>query len=98
MRSPDPDEQFGQRVRALLEHAIAALDPADREARIAWCRDNDAHGIRMHVNDQDDLLEFTWGGRRLAMIHRDTLDNDRPMQFGFVNDQPTPDTVPDEWA
>ncbi|PJE07945.1 hypothetical protein [Mycobacterium sp.] len=92
------DEQFGQRVRALLELAIAALDPADRQARITYCQENNQHGIRMHIDDHDGLLEFTWGGRRLAMVHRDTLDNDRPMHFGLVNDTPTPDTVPEDWT
>jgi len=90
------DEQFGQRVRALLEHAVASLSPDDYTARVTYCRDNNCHGIRMHPGD-DGLLEFRWGGRRLAMVHADTLNNDRPVQFGFVNDQPT-DIVPPEWT
>ncbi|KZS80266.1 hypothetical protein B4U45_27910 [Mycobacterium persicum] len=91
------DDQYAQRVRAVLEHAMSALTPEDYAARVTYCRDNNCPGIRMHPGD-DGLIEFRWGGRRLAMVHADTLNNDRPMQFGLVNDQPTPDTVPDEWT
>lgn len=92
------DSQIGQRIRALLEAATAALTPEDYAARIAYCQEHNRPHTTMHLNPDDDLIEFRWGGRRLAMVHRATLDNDRPMRFGLVNDQPTPDTVPDDWA
>lgn len=96
MTDTDDDQLFGQRVRALLEFAVAALTPDDYATRVTFCRDHNQHGIRMHPGD-DGLIEFTWGGRRLAMVRADSFDNDRPMQFGLVNDQPT-DIVPPEWT
>ena len=61
------DDPLHDRIGLLLTHAVAALDPADRAERIAWCQANDAHGIRMHPGD-DGILEFRWGGRRLALV------------------------------
>lgn len=83
------------RVRALIESATASLDPADRDARIAWCREHDQHGVRVHT-DPDGLLEFVWGGRRLALVRAADLDSDVPLQGEFQSND-VPDTVPDEW-
>jgi hypothetical protein len=63
----------------ILHHAVAGLDPADRDERIAYCRAHDEHGVRMHLATDDDLIEFTWGGRTLAMVHRDVLLDDQPL-------------------
>ncbi|MDC8981246.1 hypothetical protein [Mycobacterium marinum] len=96
--SSNGDDQVAERVRELLRHAVAALTPNDYTARVTHCRDHNEHGIRMHF-DGDDLIEFRWGGRRLALCHRNTLLNDNgPFQFELVNDQPIPDTIPDEWT
>jgi hypothetical protein len=58
--TPDP---LPARVRALLTDAVARLDPADRAERIAYCQAHDEHGTRMHLTDDDNLIEFRWGGR-----------------------------------
>ena len=90
------DDPLNDRVRLLLTHAVAALDPADRAERIAWCQDNDAHGIRMFPGD-DGLLEFRWGGRRLALVAAADLADGAPLAADFVADT-LPDTVPDDWT
>ena len=90
------DDPLNGRVRLLLTHAVAALDPADRAERIAWCQDNDAHGIRMHPGD-DGILEFRWGGRRLALVAAADLAAGAPLAGGFVANTP-PDTVPGDWT
>jgi hypothetical protein len=72
--------------------AVAGLDPLDRAHREAWCSENDQHGITMKTVEDDDLLEFSWGGRRLAMVPRGLLIGDGPLpepQFvGEVPDTP----------
>lgn len=90
------DEQFDARVQALLSHAVAGLDPQDRAERIAWCRAHDELGVRMHLSEADDLLEFRWGGRTLCLIHRDVLDNsDGPIRAELINE--LPDQIPADW-
>lgn len=86
----------GARLRAVLSEAVAGLDPADRAERLAWCAEHDVHGVRMQLTGADDLLEFVWGGRRLALVHRDVLLEDGPVSSGFV--AALPDTLPDGWA
>ena len=50
----------------------------------------------MHPSTDDDLLEFRWGGKQLALVHRDVLLDDGPFRAEFIAD--TPDAVPDdEW-
>ncbi|QZT62128.1 hypothetical protein [Mycolicibacterium austroafricanum] len=87
----DNDNALAARVKAVLEHAVAGLDPADREERIAWCREHDQHGVRMHT-DPDGLLEFQWGGRMLAMVRADDLVGDEPLRAVAVNAE-IPDTL-----
>lgn len=82
------DEVLAKRTRLILELALAGLDPADREDRIAWCRANDQHGVRMERDG--DLHIFTWGGRVLAMVQQDVLllDDDVPFGTTFVGEVP----------
>ncbi|AKN17472.1 hypothetical protein MHAE_04390 [Mycobacterium haemophilum DSM 44634] len=83
MTDINDDERAG-RIRALLTQAVANLDPADRDQRIAFCREHNQHGVRMHLSKEDDLIEFRWGGRTLAMVHRDHLDSDAPLHAEFI--------------
>ncbi|MEX3652378.1 hypothetical protein ABFW14_19010 [Mycolicibacterium fortuitum] len=92
------DNQIPTRVHEILTAAVADLDPSDRAERIAWCHATGQHGVRMHPSDDDDLLDFRWGGRTLAMVHRDVLTGDGPIQREFIAESPVPDTVPDEWT
>ncbi len=87
-----------ERVQAVIQHAVAGLDPADRADRVAYCQQHDEHGVRMFPGDQDDLLEFRWGGRTLALVHRDVLTdpNTRQVHTTFIAE--TPDTLPDDWS
>jgi hypothetical protein len=84
-------------IPELIATAVAALAPEDREARIAHCQRTGEHGVRLHVTEDDGLLELHWGGRRLVMVGRDALFSGEPLGVGFVNDV-MPDTVPDGWA
>ena len=90
------DTNLMARVRALIESATEGLDPVDRAERIAWCREHDQHGVRMFT-DPDGLLEFRWGGRRLALVRAADLDSDVPMRGEFVAEG-VPDTVPEDWG
>ena len=82
-------------MHAIINHAIAGLDPRDRAERDAWCIANDAHGVRMFPSyDNSDVIEFRYGGRSLALIRRDLLAGDQPLVGEFIPD--VPDTVPDE--
>ena len=92
------DDQTQARVQEILTAAVAGLDPADFTERVEWCRAHDEHGVRMHVDPDDELIEFCWGGRRLAMVHRDVLAGDGPVVREFIAEDPVPDTVPDDWA
>lgn len=88
------DDHVPARVQLLLTHAVASLDAEDRDARIAYCREHDEHGVRMHTAD-DGLLEFAWGGRRLALVRAADLAGEQPLQPEFVAE--VPDTLPDDW-
>lgn len=95
------DDKAQARVHEILTAAVAGLDPTDRAERIAWCQATGQHGVRMHPSAHDDLLEFRWGGRRLAMVHRDVLTDDGPIQREFIAEMPDgaiPDVVPPEWT
>jgi hypothetical protein len=99
MTEPTPDEIVAQRVREVIENAVAGLDPADRAERIAHCREHDEHGVRMFPGADDDLIEFRWGGRTLALVHPDvlTVADLGPVQAEFVAVE-LPDTVPADWT
>lgn len=90
------DDPLPQQVRALITAAVAALDPTDRAERIAHCQQTGQHGVRMFT-DPDGLLDFQWGGRRLAMIRAADLLGDGLLSAEFVPDT-VPDTVPEEWG
>jgi hypothetical protein len=89
------DDDFAVRVSTLIAAATANLDPQDRAERIAWCRENNAHGVRMFT-DPDGVIELRWGNRRLAMVRASDLETGVPLRAEFVGD--VPDAVPDEWA
>ncbi len=95
----NPDEALRELlpIRDLIAAATTALDPQDQAARIAWCRQTGQHGVRVHVTDADDLLDFWWGGRRLAMVRRADLFSGEPLAASFVPDC-VPDAVPPEWG
>ncbi len=82
------DEQLGSRVRALLAHAVVGLDVADQAERVAYCVEHDEHGIRMHRADDDDLIEFRWVGRPLAMVRRQDLTTDTPLTAEYITEVP----------
>jgi hypothetical protein len=86
-------DEFNTRMQALLADTVARLDPADRAERIAYCEAHNEHGITIHLDDNDDVLEFRWGGRTLAMVHRDVLLDDGPIHVEFNTD--VPDAPPD---
>jgi hypothetical protein len=92
----DPsDEELDRvigRMQALLADAIAGLDALDLAERIRWCRASGQHGVRLYFRDDDDVLEFRWGNRRLALINRKLLLDDAPFHAEFVED--APDIVP----
>lgn len=89
------DDRFTHRMQALIANAINGLDPADREERIAYCRDHGAHGVRMFP-DPDGVLELRWGGRTLAMVRAEDLASGEPLRAEFVGEIPS--TVPDGWT
>lgn len=92
---PDPaPNHIGTRVSAIIVNAVAALDPADQAERVAWCQEHDQHGVRMHVDPDDDVIELRWGGRPLAVISAADLASDEPLEASFVAE--VPDTLPDD--
>ena len=88
-------DALAERVQAVLAHAVAGLDPQDSADRAEWCREHNQHGVRMHLAEGDDVLEFRWGGRLLAMIRRADLLSDDLIQAEFVSE--VPDTLPDDF-
>jgi hypothetical protein len=62
MNATEQPEINPNAVRSLLTHAVAGLDPADRAERMAWCRRHQQHGVTMHTDNNDDLVELRWGG------------------------------------
>lgn len=90
-------EHILARVRDLIVDAVARLDPQDHAERVAYCQQSGQHGVRMHFDQGDDLVEFRWGGRRLALLPRVVLLDDRPLpRAEFIAN--VPDTIPDDWA
>lgn len=94
MSTPQPDT-FTARFAALVAQAVAGLDPDDRAERIAYCRANDAHGVRTHTGT-DGLIEITWGGRKLALVAAADLEAGVALEAEFIAEE-APDTVPPEW-
>lgn len=80
------------RVRDVINDAIARLTAEDRERRIAYCREHDQHGVRMHLTEGDDLIEFRWGGKSLAIIPRELLLDDGPLPVPELVAE-VPDTI-----
>jgi hypothetical protein len=64
--------EFLARVEELLSVSVAALDPAERAERIAWCQATGRHGIRARI--EGDLLVFTWADRPLVMVQAADLE------------------------
>lgn len=89
------DEHILARLQLLLSHAVAALDAQDRDERIAYCQAHDEHGVRM-VTDDDGVLEFMWGGRRLALVGAADLAGVQPLLATPV--AAVPDTLPEDWS
>jgi hypothetical protein len=89
----NPEDLNADKVRAVIASAVAGLSPQDRAERIEWCRQNDAHGVRMFVGtyDDDDSLEFRWGGRSLLLIPRDALTGDTPIAGTYIPDDASMD-------
>lgn len=92
-----PDEQLHARVAEIIAHATASLDPEDFAERVAWCREHNAHGTRMHLSDDDDMIELRWGNKPLVMVPRSVLLDERPLPEPTFIAEPT-DTFPDEWT
>lgn len=85
------------RVRALLADAIDRLDAEDRAERVAYCQASGEHGVRMHRDDGDDIIEFRWARRPLALVPVSVLLDNEPLPTpGFIAEPPN--TVPDDWA
>ena len=96
MTDPIDDDAITSRIQALLEHAVDHLDPVDRAERIAHCRRTGEHGVVMHVDDNDDMLSFVWGGRALMVVQRQVLLEDAAFTATFIAEPG--DTVPTEWT
>jgi hypothetical protein len=89
-------ESFNEKVRQVIAEAIAGLDPDDRAERIAYCREHDEHGVRAKVEGEG--VEFTWGGKLLAVVERALLTNDDLEMVAGQRIEPVPDTIPEEWG
>ena len=83
-----------RRIHDLIAVAVNGLTDEDRNERIAHCQTHNEHGVRMHITTADDLLEFRWGGRTLALVPRADLLGDGPLTAEFIPD--VPDTIPDD--
>jgi len=83
-----------EKVRAVIADAWSALDPADRAERIAYDLEHDVAGVTMHP--QGEAVEFVRGGRTLAIVERELLTGDGPLNAAaeFMPDSDgLPDTV-----
>ena len=84
------DEINPTKVEALLNDAIGRLDPHDLAERIDWCKQHGVPGATMHPGtaDDDGLVEFQFGGRRLALVHHDVLcgDGELDVSADFIPD------------
>jgi hypothetical protein len=83
----EPTNIDPERMRAIIATAVAGLTPQDRAAREAWCVANNSHGVRMFpASDHDDVVEFRWGNRSLAMVRLDDLLGDGPLHGVYQSD------------
>lgn len=78
MTQPD-DVRMWARLQYILDDAIRQLPADDLGARIAWCKETGNHGITMHPGT-DGLLEFQWGGRRLALVNNNVFEDEAYLQ------------------
>jgi hypothetical protein len=88
--------EFNRKVRRVIAEAVEGLDPSDRDERIAYCRETGEHGVRAQV--EGDGVEFTWGGRTLAVVERALLTDDDLELVPGQRIEGVPDTVPEEWG
>jgi hypothetical protein len=70
------------KVRALLLHAMTHLDPDDIIERVKLCNKTGQHGARMKPDG--DLMEFTWGNRRLCLVHREVVTGPGLLDLGML--------------
>lgn len=82
------EEVFHERVRYVISHALANLSDEECSSRIAYCRDHNEHGVRLFSGDQDDVLDFRWGGRTLALVRRADLLSEGVLWANVVADVP----------
>lgn len=68
---------FDEKISHIISASIAGLDPQDREERIRHCQETGEHGVRASEDLED--LALTWGGRPLAVVPRDVLADDVPL-------------------
>ncbi|OBK74857.1 hypothetical protein [Mycobacterium sp. 1274761.0] len=73
----DVNDLNPEKVRQLIANAWSALDPADRAERFAHDIEHGVPGVTMHP--QGEAIEFVRGGRTLALVHRDLLCGDGPL-------------------
>jgi hypothetical protein len=76
------------RVRAVITHAVNGLDPQDWADRVAHCRKHNKHSVTMHPDPADNVIEFRWGGRTLAILPVDALTVDGLLVGEFVSETP----------
>lgn len=74
------DPRFGARVRYILEHSVATMPDAERDARIRHCQQTGEHGIRS-FRESDGTVRFEWGGALLAVVEPDVFSDD-----GYLTD------------
>jgi hypothetical protein len=65
------------KVRQLIADAWSRLSPQDQAERNRFDIDHGIRGVTMHPDG--DLIEFRRGGRTLALVHRDVLCDDGPL-------------------
>lgn len=87
--------RYSNRITTIISAAVNGLNAEDRAQRIAHCQQHNQHGVRLHTTEQDDILEFRWGGKPLALIRRDDLfGEDVVLAAEFMPE--IPDTIPDD--
>ncbi|GLE53733.1 hypothetical protein [Mycobacterium montefiorense] len=91
------DDELNDRITRIITDAIDALDAEDIQARVAWCQQHDAHGVRVFFDEADDIIEIRWGNKPLIMASRSTLLDSAPLQPPVFVVEP-PDCVPPDWT
>ncbi len=82
------NQVFSARTAAILAHAVNNLSAEQKAERAAWCEANNIYGIRMHIDENDSMREFRWGGKTLALVEMDALTDDGPIEFDRIADLP----------